>query len=219
MTRSHSALREALGAFVLGQLDDDERRDVEQHLATCADCRREVDELRPLATALRAVDPDDVLPVGVVPPAELDERIRRALPAPAPANRRWAPLAGAVLAAAAAAAVITSIVVTDAPSGPTVIAVPRVDSVQGVTATAGLVDHTWGLEIKLVAEGLPAGDRFQMWVVGRDGTAHEAGEFLGVKPGTTITCDMSSAVLLDDAASFRVVDAAGDEVISAKLPS
>lgn len=219
MTRSHSELREALGAFVLGQLDDEERRDVEQHLATCADCRLELDEISPLVAALRTVDPDDVHPVGIVPPAELDARIRSALPAAPHGLRRWAPLTGAVLAAAAAAAVVTTIVVSDEPAGPTVIAVPRVTSAQGVTASAGLVNHTWGLEIKLKTAGLPAGERFEMWIVGRDGIPREAGGFLGVTPGVTITCDMSSSILLRDAASFRVLDAAGTEVISAALPS
>ncbi len=219
MTRSHDDLREALGAFALGQLDGDERRDVQEHLATCADCRRELDEITPLVVALRAVNPDDIRPVGIAPPVELDERIRRALPAPTHGVRRWAPLAGAALAAAAAAAVVTSFVVADEPAGPIVVAVPRVDSVQGVTASAGYVDHTWGLEIQLVAAGLPAGERFQMWIVGRDGTTHEAGAFLGVTADKTIMCDMSASVLFDDAASFRVVDAAGAAVISAALPS
>ena len=223
MTRSHDELREALGAYVLGQLDDtDLRRDLQEHLATCAECRAEVAELGPLAAALRQVDPDDVRPVGIAPPPELDERIRRALPQPATPHRRRAPVVAGVLVGAAAATLVAVVVVPrdDAPPGPTIIAVGDVESATGVTASAGLVDHTWGLEIKLEATGLPAGQTYEMWVTGDDGDTYAAGEFVGVEDeDKTITCDMSSSVLLAHATRFVVVDPAGDEVISADLPS
>jgi hypothetical protein len=56
-----------------------------------------------------------------------------------------------------------------------------------------------------------------VWVLGEDGRSYDAGAFLGVG-GSTIACDMSSSVMLDDAASFRVLDAGGAEVIAASLP-
>ncbi len=220
----HEQLRESLGAYALGQLDDAWDARVRAHLTTCATCPAELADIGPLARMLRGVDADAVRPVGVGVPPGLDERIRRALPQPTTQERgprrRTGPLltAAVAVASAAAAVVVTVVVVRDDAAQPTVIAVPQVQSVQGVTASAGLVDHTWGLEIKLQAKGLRAGERFQMWVVADDGTRREAGEFVGVA-GTEITCDMSSSVLLDDAAAFRVVDASGDEVISADIPS
>lgn len=222
----HPEMREALGALALGQLDDDLRAAVQAHLATCPSCPAELDDLRPVVEALHRVDPDAVRPVGITPPAELDERIRRALPVadarPASTTRRWAPVAAAALVAAAAAVVVTAVVVRDdegaAPTSPTVVAVPRMDVARGVVATAGLVDHTWGVEVKLQATGLRGGERFRMWVLGDDGRRYDAGGFIGVDD-TTITCDMASAVLLDDAASFRVVDASGDEVIAGDIGS
>lgn len=219
MSRPHKELREALGAHALGQLDDDLRHEVDEHLATCAECREAMAEIAPLAQALNGVEIGRVDPVGVTPPAELDERIRRAIPGPTRHARPWAPITIAVVAAAAAAAVVTTVVVRDEPaSGPTVIAIPGIDVAQGVTASAGLVDHTWGLEIKLEATGLRAGERFEVWVVGKDGVSHDAGEFVGVA-STKIVCDMSSSILFGDAASFRVVDAAGDQVIGGAIPS
>ena len=53
----HRELRERLGAYVLEALDDDERAEVEAHLAGCPECRAEADDLRPLVLPLSAVDP------------------------------------------------------------------------------------------------------------------------------------------------------------------
>jgi anti-sigma-K factor RskA len=214
VTSSHDELREALGAYVLHHLDDDLRHEVELHLVTCTECRAEVAELDWLAEALRGVDRGWVDTAGGAPPAALDERIRLAIKDPSHSRRRWLP-PGVALAAAAIAAVVTLVVVQDDP--PTVIAVPTVQVADGVTATAGLVDHTWGLEIKLEATGLRAGERFQVWVMGEDGQSYDAGQILGVA-GTKITCGMSSSVPLEDATSFRVVDAGGAEIIAAALP-
>ncbi len=216
MTGSHEELREALGTYALDQLDDDLRQAVRDHLTSCASCRGELAEIDPLADELRAVDPDAILLAGGAPPKELDERIRRAIPAPQRRSRGWIPAVGLALAAAAAAVAVTMIAVHE--DKPTIVAVPDVTVVDGVTATAGLVDHSWGVEIKLEATGLADGERFEVWVIGQDGRAHEAGAFLGVE-GTKIVCDMSSAVLLDDAASFRIVDDSGTEVIAAAMPS
>ena len=213
MTSSHDELRNALGAYVLNHLDDDLRHEVEQHLATCTECRAEVAELDWLAEALRGVDRDWVDTAGGGPPAALDERIRLAITDP-PRTGRWLPAGIAVAAAAIAVAVTLGVVQDDAPS---VITVPTVQVADGVTATAGLVDHTWGLEIKLEATGLRAGERFQVWVTGEDGQSYDAGQILGVA-GTKITCGMSSSVPLEEARSFRVVDAEGIEIIAAALP-
>ena len=216
---SHEELREALGTYALGQLDPVEHEQVREHLDGCDTCAADLAEIQPVATALRGVDAGTVLPAGMMPPPELDERIRRALPPVSSRDRRWPVVAGgALLAAAAAAAVVTAVVVRDTTPTPPVIAVPQLQVAPGVTATAGLVDHTWGVEIKLQATGLRAGERFTVWVVADDGSRHGAGEILGVDD-TRIVCDMSSSVLLDDAASFRVVDAAGGEVIAAAMPS
>jgi anti-sigma-K factor RskA len=218
----HDALREALGAYALGQLDDDLRGEVEQHLATCDTCPVELAEIGPLAQALRAVDVAAVssssLPDGV--PPGLDDRVRRALPRPVHTSRRRAQLTGAAATAVAVAAavVVTTVVVRDDSAEPVVVAVPKVVTAPGVTAAAGLVDHRWGVEVKLRASGLRAGERFRMWVVADDGSRREAGEFVGVA-GTEVVCDMSSSVLLEHAAGFRVVDAEGTDVISADLGS
>ena len=208
----HDELREALGAYALGQLDDDLRRRVDLHLSTCITCAADLAEIRPVAVALRAVD--------VAAPPGLDERIRRALPPPDRAPRRRVPWTAAVLTAGAVAAavVITAIVVHDDAPQPVVVAVPRVVTAAGVTAKAGLVDHRWGVEVKLRVTGLQAGARYRMWVVADDGSSRDAGEFVGVA-ATEVVCDRSSSVLLEHATAFRVVDDRGAEVVSADIGS
>ena len=61
--------RDDAGSYVLHALPDDEHERFEAHLATCADCRREVADLQVAA---------DTLPLAAVqvgPPPELRERI------------------------------------------------------------------------------------------------------------------------------------------------
>ena len=50
-------MREMIGAYVLGQLDEQDHRAVQAHLDSCPACRAEVAELAPLRLALRDVDP------------------------------------------------------------------------------------------------------------------------------------------------------------------
>jgi hypothetical protein len=50
--RDHTSYREEIGAYLLGALTDLERQAFEQHLARCAECLAEIEELRPAADAL-----------------------------------------------------------------------------------------------------------------------------------------------------------------------
>jgi anti-sigma-K factor RskA len=48
----HTRYQDEIGAYLLGALDDGERREFERHLAGCDECREEVERLRPAADAL-----------------------------------------------------------------------------------------------------------------------------------------------------------------------
>jgi hypothetical protein len=72
--------------YVDGELDPPERRSAEQHLESCAACRRAVEELRELIAAARA------LPREAAPPRDLLPAIRAA--AGAPQARPWVLWAG-----------------------------------------------------------------------------------------------------------------------------
>lgn len=67
--------------FLLGALDDAERQDFETHLLVCADCREEVERLRPAAEAL----PRSVTPL--VPPPSLKASLMEAVEGGAAASR------------------------------------------------------------------------------------------------------------------------------------
>jgi anti-sigma factor RsiW len=55
--RDHGAHRDDAGAYLLGALPELERQAFERHLAGCAECREELERLRPAADALpRAVE-------------------------------------------------------------------------------------------------------------------------------------------------------------------
>ena len=75
---THDELRELTGAYVLGMLSDAERARFEVHLATCAECGREVRDLMVVTAALPHAVPEHE------PPRELRARVlRQAVSAPA----------------------------------------------------------------------------------------------------------------------------------------
>jgi anti-sigma-K factor RskA len=69
--RDHRAYREDAGAYRCGALTETERQEFERHLATCAECREDVEWLRPAADVLpRSVEP-------VEPPPSLRAALMR----------------------------------------------------------------------------------------------------------------------------------------------
>jgi anti-sigma-K factor RskA len=65
----HDALRSLAGAYALGVASEAERREFEAHLATCAECRQELAEIRRVNDALAMAPP------AATPPAHLRRRI------------------------------------------------------------------------------------------------------------------------------------------------
>ncbi|MEJ7702460.1 MAG: zf-HC2 domain-containing protein [Geodermatophilaceae bacterium] len=82
----HRALRESLGAYVLGHLDPAEEDAVRVHLATCDECRAELAELQPVANALAIARHRPV--TGAVTPRSLQRRVSDAVAAEAGRRRR-----------------------------------------------------------------------------------------------------------------------------------
>lgn len=222
--REHEALRIDLGAHALGALRPEEAAALEGHLAGCAACRAELAELRPAATVLdelRSLTGPTGLPADqpTAPPG-LAARIEADLAG----HRRRAWLrrgAVAVLAGAAAAVVLVvglAVVGDDQEPAPTVPmeAVDVEVSAPGVEADAALVNHTWGVEVKLQGSGFRDGGRYVVNVLGTGGRTFPAGEFVGTGDAEML-CNLNSSVLRDRATGFEVRDPRGRVVVSSRF--
>ena len=77
----HERYAEDIAPYLLGALAEVDRSDLERHLATCEQCRQELDLLRPAAEALsRSAEP-------LVPPASLKRSVMRTVREEAGARR------------------------------------------------------------------------------------------------------------------------------------
>jgi anti-sigma factor RsiW len=89
--RDHAEYREEIGAYLLGALTDLERQAFERHVAGCAECRDELERLRPAADALprsvEQVEPPPGLKTSLMEVVESEARERSGTPA----ERRRAP--------------------------------------------------------------------------------------------------------------------------------
>ncbi|MBW3551699.1 MAG: UdgX family uracil-DNA binding protein, partial [Proteobacteria bacterium] len=194
-----------LGPAALGLLTSREQEQLDRHLRTCAGCREELAALTGVARRLGDLDAESALagPPGGVADLVL-ARVSRE-------RRRAQRLQGLVAAAASVAVLLAGLVTAgalteDAPEVPMEAVAVQAD--RGVDATANLVAHTWGVEIKLVAAGLADGRPYTVQVRTERGELVDAGAFLGTGE-RTLSCNLNASVLREDAASFSVRDAGG----------
>ena len=233
----HRRLREQLGSYVLGHLRAPAADAVRAHLDGCADCRAQVEDLQPVVRGLDVVDLHHV-EAPESPPAALGELIRsrvaeertRRDAEDARGRRRFArsrtsrhlgqlTAAAAVLAVAlGAGAVVGRATAPKPPAVPLESIALRPVGNSGVTVQdANLVPHTWGVEVRFAGSGFHDGEVYRAEVRETDGTLIPAGEFLGTG-GSTLTCNLQSALLRDKAVRFVVEDQAGTPVLAASLP-
>jgi hypothetical protein len=183
MSYSCAEWRGDIGAYIVGALDGRARTQVSRHLAACAGCRAEYDDLVPVRAwlgrlALAGSGPDPGRagqpgspPYASHPAAPLTDPQSDGVrgPRPHPGAGTWppAPPPGRLqairlrprrrllAAVVAAAAVLAALVI----SGPSARSYRAVDSVTGVSGRAQLRGTPAGTEIDLTASGLPAGRR------------------------------------------------------------
>jgi hypothetical protein len=159
-----------LGAYVLGALEPDERRRVEEHLRRCPVCAAELAEFSALPPLLDRVDPGDLGPLGVTPSPDLFRRMSAAAaPRARVRSRTWALVAAAVLAVLG----IGGVAVWIAGSGE-----------QTVTATAGAVRATVtassvddGIALDVTVAGMRPEETCHLVAVDLEGDRHPAGEW------------------------------------------
>lgn len=208
----HTEIRHALGFYALGRLAEDETQTVRGHLDGCARCRAELAELTPTAELLGRVDLRTLDEHPTPPPGlgrAVQERVARE-------RRRRRAVPGRVGAAVAAGVLLVALgglggwsLRPVPPTPPTTPAQVETRPGAPVVASAELIDHTWGMEVLLDAQGFEEGERYLVQVVEEDGDVSTAGAFVGTG-SREMLCRLNSGVLLRDAVAFEVLDS--DEV-------
>jgi hypothetical protein len=83
-SRDHTSYQQEVGAYLLGALTDRERQAFERHLAECADCREEIERLRPAADwlprSVEQLEPPASLKASLMEVVEREARDRRGEP-------------------------------------------------------------------------------------------------------------------------------------------
>jgi hypothetical protein len=161
----------ALGAYVLGALEPDERRRFEEHLEHCAFCTAELAEFATLPALLDQVRPEDLEPVAVTPSPGLFERVSAAAHATEQRRpRRW------LLAAAAALLLLAG--------GAGAVVWVAGQGSDTVTASSGQVQVTLaadgqgdGTALEIDVTGMRPGETCRMVAIDEDGGHHDAGEW------------------------------------------
>lgn len=170
--------RESLGAYVLGQLADEERLSLDAHLQGCAACKAEAESLDAVAQLLPHADPAHFGPAPQ-PPAELGRRIAATIGSERRAKRRQRRLrfgfGGA--AAAAAAAVLAIFVLSGGESSGPEQHISFRSLPDGVKIGATLVPQAFGTEIHMYVKGIRSGTLCQVYMRGPGGKEVSAGTF------------------------------------------
>ncbi|MGV0743361.1 anti-sigma factor family protein [Mycolicibacterium sp. XJ870] len=186
-----------LGAYVLGGLNADERRQFEEHLGDCPQCRRDLSDCAALPALLTNVDPADLdveLKDGVG-----DRSARRS-------SRWWT--AGAALAGAAAAVAIGVATVTipgeDPPAGVGTYAVNAITGDVGGMVT--LTPMPWGTAISLDLKKLPAEGVFTLRTMDDRGRMEPAANWAGMPSGSGVVHG-STSIPMPQLRKLNVVDA------------
>lgn len=186
---------ELLGPYVLGVLDEEDVRRVEEHIGDCVRCREEVAALREMESVLGEV-PEEAFLDG--PPQGGDLLLQRTLRQVrgerAASARRRVGLAGLAVAASLAAVFWAGAQMgadqdhTGALPGPVTPSASAAPSAVPGTKVASATDRDSGarmnvqvtpaakwVRVHAAVTGIPAGERCRLVVVAKDGTRSTAG--------------------------------------------
>lgn len=221
----HRQLRELLGWYAVGRADPGERAAIEAHVAGCAECRTELGGLTAVAERLALADAARLDNRPMPPSALGDQIVRRVAASRAEQARAQAAprprLRTRALAAAVAVALLTGglgagwLLKPDPAGPPTEAVAVRIEEPQ-VSATALLINHTWGVEIRMSAQGFDAGHTYRVWIISDDGVRSSAGEFVGTGSAPMV-CNLNSGLLRADAAGFEVVGDDGAVALTSRF--
>jgi anti-sigma factor RsiW len=160
----HQSFQDALAAYALGALDEEEMSAFEQHLAGCARCREELASMRETVGSLALAAPP------AAPPARLKDRVMaevRGEPARQPARRPRRSGAPAWLrpgvALGAVAAAVAAVVVLATGGGTSVRAFAGIVHARG--ARVSIRESGRGAELRVSRLPAPPSHRiYQVWL-------------------------------------------------------
>lgn len=217
----HRWMREQLGAFALKQLDPRERIAVQAHVDGCRPCRGELTSIAPLAEVLKRADPDRLQVAPAPPPdfgSQVLSRVRFEEGRVGVRQRSGSPRWVGSLVAAAVVGVIgvgTGWWMNSPPEQP-LEPVAFATAAPQLKASADVVPHTWGMEIKLTGNGFSDGQVFRAVVTDQNGRRVNAGEFIGNGP-SEINCNLNSSVLRQKATGFEIRDQQDNVILKSNL--
>jgi anti-sigma-K factor RskA len=181
-----------LGAYVLGGLDADERRQFEDHLRGCSRCRRDVVDCAPLPGLLAKVDPADLA-------ADAPDGVSGN-------TRRWW-LAGAALAGAAAVAVGIAVATIPGGSPPPATDTYAVEEIAGqVSGLVTLTPKPWGTAVSLDVTKLPREGVFTLRTMDEHGRMEQAANWAAMPSGRGVV-QGSTSIPMSQLRNLNVVDA------------
>ena len=194
----HRECSESLGAYALGALPEVENQRVRLHLASCRECRADLDGLRAAVDALPAsapqIDPPPELKARLMEIVEGEAELLRAAgepadrPAPPPPVRRrwrWLPLSipspGLAVACACVLALAIVVAVAGSGGGPSTRAIQAQVASHFFAAGTRATLELRGTDAQLVVTDLPApapGRVDELWVKRGAATPQAAGTFV-----------------------------------------
>jgi hypothetical protein len=225
-----------LGPYVLGVLEPDDVRELEEHLLACTDCRQQLAELEEMKELLGEVPPEAFLDG---PPLDGDLMLQRTLrasreaaepavsPVAAPKRRRLLLVAAsaAVIAASALGGgvligrqTVDDQVAVEAPVAGSQQA-NATDSATGATMATTVEPREGWSWVKVKLTGLKAGAECEVIVTDENGKTFVAGSWVVSEEAARKGSQFAGGVLvpIDQVASVEVKTAQGEHVVTTKI--
>lgn len=218
--------RTQLGAYVLGALEPADIAEVEEHLATCAECRAEVAELSKLTDLLGEVPPEAFLDG---PPEDGELMLQRTLrevrssPAPKKRRSRWLTVAAALVVFAGALGGGVALGRSTVTNNDEPVAgskqVTTVDSNTGTGMTATVEPRPGWSWVQVQLTGLKAGEQCEMVVTNNDGYTWVAGSWEVSQKAADNGSTFGGGVLipLDQVRSVEIRTVQGRHLVTATI--
>jgi anti-sigma factor RsiW len=224
-----------LGAYVLGALDEREARAVEDHVASCPECRTELDELTALKDVLGEVPPEAFLDG---PPDDgallLQRTLRQVRTEKSSGGLSRTLVVAAASVVAVAVALGGGVLIGKGTGTPQTVALPPPTTAPtaivpgtkvisgtdgGTRLTASVIPAAGWVRVNVSVVGLPAGQKCKLVVTSKSGQTEVAGSWLVTAKGSKSGTNLDGAALIapDQVASVAVQNFAGHTFVTAHI--